>query len=70
MPIPSRGSTKKYPTRTKAHVFAKDINGKDLSFASDGLLAICIQHEVDHLKGKVFVDYISNLKRSRIRKNC
>ena len=46
----------------------KDIKGKDLSFASDGLLAICIQHEVDHLKGKVFVDYISNLKRSRIRK--
>ena len=62
------GIYEKVSRKTKAHVFAKDIKGKDLSFASDGLLAICIQHEVDHLKGKVFVDYISNLKRSRIRK--
>ena len=54
--------------RTNAHVSAKDIKGDDLNFSSDGLLAICIQHEIDHLKGKVFVDYISNLKRSRIRK--
>ena len=53
---------------TNANVSAKDIKGDDLNFSSDGLLAICIQHEVDHLKGKVFVDYISNLKRSRIRK--
>ena len=58
----------KVSRKTKAHVFAKDIKGNELSFASEGLLAICIQHEVDHLKGKVFVDYISNLKRSRIRK--
>ncbi len=34
----------------------------------EGLLAVCIQHEVDHLKGKLFVDYISNMKRQRIRK--
>ncbi len=58
----------KVPRRTQALVSAKDIKGKDLSFTSDGLLAICLQHEVDHLKGKVFVDYISNLKRSRIKK--
>ena len=62
------GIYEKVSRKTEAHVFAKDIKGNDLSFASDGLLAICIQHEVDHLKGKVFVDYISNLKRSRIRK--
>jgi peptide deformylase len=35
---------------------------------AEGLLAICIQHEVDHLDGKVFVDYLSQLKRDRIRK--
>ena len=34
----------------------------------DGLLAVCIQHEIDHLDGKLFVDYLSNLKRQRIRK--
>ena len=62
------GIYEKVTRRTKVHVSAKDVKGKDLSFTSDGLLAICIQHEVDHLKGKVFVDYISNLKRSRIKK--
>ncbi len=35
---------------------------------ADGLLAVCIQHEIDHLDGKLFVDYLSNLKRQRIRK--
>ncbi len=39
-----------------------------LDFIADGLLATCIQHEVDHLNGKLFVDYISSLKRERIRK--
>jgi peptide deformylase len=34
---------------------------------ADGLLAVCIQHEMDHLKGKVFVEYLSPLKRNRIR---
>jgi peptide deformylase len=34
----------------------------------EGLLAVCIQHEVDHLEGKLFVDYLSEIKRSRIRK--
>ena len=62
------GIYEKVTRRTKVHISAKDVKGKDLSFTSDGLLAICIQHEVDHLKGKVFVDYISNLKRSRIKK--
>ena len=35
---------------------------------ADGLLAVCIQHEMDHLEGKLFVDYLSEIKRSRIRK--
>ena len=62
------GIYEKVSRRTQALVSAKDIKGKDLTFSSGGLLAICIQHEVDHLKGKVFVDYISNLKRARIKK--
>ena len=42
--------------------------GEKLEFESEGLEAICIQHECDHLEGKLFVDYISTLKRNRIRK--
>jgi len=49
-------------------VTAKDRNGKDFTIEPEGLLAVCIQHEIDHLNGKLFVDYISNLKRQRIRK--
>ncbi len=46
------------------------LNGKGESFdiEADGLLAICIQHEIDHLLGKVFVDYLSQLKRDMVRK--
>jgi peptide deformylase len=43
-------------------------DGKTLEFDADGLLAVCIQHEIDHLDGKLFVDYLSELKRKRIRK--
>jgi len=42
--------------------------GETVSFEAEGLLAICIQHEYDHLQGKLFVDYLSGLKRNRIRK--
>jgi len=45
-----------------------DRNGKDTQLAAQGLLAVCIQHEIDHLDGKLFVDYLSELKRKRIRK--
>ncbi|MDC0602916.1 peptide deformylase [Aliiglaciecola sp.] len=48
-------------------VKALDETGKEYSLEADGLLAICIQHELDHLKGKLFVDYLSPLKRQRIR---
>lgn len=42
-------------------------DGKPYELEADGLLAVCIQHEMDHLQGRVFVDYLSNLKRNRIR---
>jgi peptide deformylase len=46
---------------------AQDEEGVPFELEADGLLAICIQHEIDHLDGKLFVDYISKLKRDRIR---
>ncbi len=48
-------------------VRALDREGKPFELKADGLLAVCIQHEMDHLIGKVFVDYLSNLKRNRIK---
>ena len=42
-----------------------DRDGNEVETEADGLLAVCIQHEIDHLDGKLFVDYLSNLKRSR-----
>lgn len=48
-------------------VRALDRDGKAFELEADGLLAVCIQHEMDHLLGKVFVDYLSNLKRNRIK---
>ncbi len=47
---------------------ALDRTGKPFELAADDLLAVCIQHEIDHLDGKLFVDYLSALKRQRIRK--
>jgi peptide deformylase len=44
-----------------------DLDGKSRRLAADGLLAVCIQHEIDHLQGKVFVDYLSRLKQTRIK---
>jgi len=52
----------------KITVTALDKNGERFSRSAEGLLAICIQHELDHLDGKLFVDYLSPLKRERIRK--
>jgi len=59
-----------YETVTRAEnviVEALDKNGKKFKLKADGLLAICIQHEMDHLMGKVFVEYLSPLKRNRIK---
>lgn len=49
-------------------VTALDAEGKPFTLEPTGLLAVCIQHELDHLNGKLFVDYVSAMKRSRIRK--
>lgn len=49
-------------------VRALDRDGNPFELDADGLLAVCIQHEIDHLDGKLFVDYLSSLKRQRIRK--
>lgn len=53
------------PARVKAR--ALDVDGKPFEIEADGVLAVCIQHEMDHLKGKVFVEYLSPLKRNRIK---
>lgn len=51
----------------KVTVEALDYHGKTFTIRAEGLLSICIQHEIDHLLGKVFVEYLSPLKRSRIK---
>lgn len=51
--------------RVRVHYL--DLDGRPQTLDADGLLAVCVQHELDHLQGKVFVDYLSRLKQSRIR---
>lgn len=63
--IPEVYDTVERPARVR--IEAKDENGGDFSVEADGLLAVCIQHELDHLKGIVFVDYLSRLKQDRAR---
>ncbi|PCH62917.1 MAG: peptide deformylase [SAR86 cluster bacterium] len=48
-------------------ITAQDIDGAEFQLEADTMLSTCIQHEIDHLEGKLFVDYISSLKRQRIR---
>ena len=52
---------------THIRVTALDRNGETFKIEPEGLLAVCIQHEMDHPNGKLFVDYLSTLKRNRIR---
>lgn len=49
-------------------VAAQDADGREFEISADGLLAVCLQHEMDHLDGKLFVDYLSPLKREMLRK--
>lgn len=58
------------PVTRAARITVRALNrdGKAFEMDAEGLLAVCIQHEMDHLEGKLFVDYISQLKRARIRK--
>jgi peptide deformylase len=51
---------------SQVRVKALDVDGKEFELEADGLLAVCLQHELDHLQGKVFVAYLSILKRTRI----
>ncbi len=64
--VPGFYETVQRPQRVK--VTANDRDGELFTMELDGLLAVCIQHEIDHLDGKLFVDYLSSLKRTRIRK--
>ncbi|HET8691738.1 MAG TPA: peptide deformylase [Steroidobacteraceae bacterium] len=52
----------------RIRVRAQDRDGKSFEEDLDGLLAVCVQHEIDHLDGKLFVDYLSEMKRQRVRK--
>lgn len=59
-----------YETVTRAariRVTFLDTTGKEITRDAEGLLAVCIQHEMDHLEGKVFVEYLSRLKQNRIK---
>ncbi|MFS1702286.1 peptide deformylase [Alteromonas sp. AMM-1] len=62
------GNYAKVDRAEKVTVKALDGEGNEFKLEAEGLLAICIQHELDHLQGKLFVDYLSPLKRQRIRK--
>ncbi len=52
----------------RVRVRALDLDGAPFELEAEDLLAVCIQHEIDHLDGKLFVDYLSELKRQRVRK--
>ncbi|MEQ1801489.1 MAG: peptide deformylase [Gammaproteobacteria bacterium] len=62
------GVTEGVSRAAQVRVRALDTAGKPIEFEADGLLAVCIQHELDHLVGKLFVDYLSELKRKRLKK--
>ncbi len=64
--LPGIYETVERPAQVTVH--AQDENGLAFEITAEGLLAVCIQHEIDHLKGTVFVDYLSPMKRNRIKK--
>lgn len=57
--------TEKIKRPARVHVSASNLDGKPIKFDCDGLLSVCVQHEVDHLNGHVFIDHLSQLKRTR-----
>jgi len=61
------GIYEKVRRSARLRVQARNVDGLTVSLEAEGLLAVCIQHELDHLVGKVFVEYLSPLKQSRIR---
>lgn len=62
------GVTEKVQRADRVKIRALDRDGAPFELEADDLLAVCIQHELDHLDGKLFIDYLSTLKRQRIRK--
>jgi peptide deformylase len=58
----------KVPRAERVTYRYQDLDGKQINATADGLLAVCLQHEIDHLNGKLFIDYLSPLKRHRLRK--
>ena len=63
------GYSDKVTRYERCTVHSLDVEGKEQNFEDvDGLLAICLQHEIDHLDGKLFIDYLSRLKRDRLKK--
>lgn len=64
------GVTELVERAEKVRVQALDREGNAFELDADGLLAICIQHEIDHLEGKLFIDYLSELKRQRLKKKA
>lgn len=62
------GIYEKVQRADRVKIRALDRNGEPFELDADGLLAVCIQHEIDHLDGKLFVDYLSSMKRQRIKK--
>jgi len=64
------GVTEAVERAEKIRVRALDRDGQSFELEAEGLLAVCIQHEMDHLEGKLFVDYLSELKRLRIKKKA
>ena len=66
--VPGIYETVQRPERVT--VRALDRDGQPFELQAEGLLAVCVQHEVDHLDGKLFVDYLSRLKQQRIRKKA
>ena len=61
------GIYEKVSRAERVKVRALNENGESFEFEADGLLAVCVQHEIDHLDGKVFVEYLSQLKLGRIK---
>ena len=63
-------STTRCRATPASRVRALDRAGETREFEAEGLLSVCVQHEMDHLLGKVFVEYLSPLKRNRIKTRC
>ena len=62
-----KGLYEKVKRPERVTVRAQDLDGNPFELEADGLLAVCVQHEIDHLNGIVFIDHLSRLKKDRAR---